>query len=61
MPDNAEAGVTAFFHVDDIKASLQILIDGGAVIIQGIKNVGGARFIASVKDRDSNLIGLVQG
>jgi len=60
VPNNPEEGMTAFYHVDDIKNSLQILIDGGAEIIQEIKNVGGGRLIASVKDKDSNIIGLVQ-
>ena len=61
VPNNPEAGVAAFFHVDDIKSSLQILIDAGAAIIQEIKNVGGERLIASVRDKDNNIIGLVQG
>ena len=61
VPNNPEGSVTAFYHVDDIKNSLQILIDGGASIIQDIKNVGGGRLIASVKDKDENIIGLVQG
>jgi predicted enzyme related to lactoylglutathione lyase len=60
VPNNPEAGVTAFFHVDDIKKSLQILLDGDAQIIQDVKNVGGERLIASVKDKDGNIIGLVQ-
>ena len=61
VPNNPEGRVTAFYHVDDIKNSLQILIDGGASIIQDIKNVGGDRLIASVRDKDDNIIGLVQG
>jgi predicted enzyme related to lactoylglutathione lyase len=61
VPNNPEAGVTAFYHVDDIKNSLQILIDAGAEIIQDIKNVGGGRLIASAKDIDGNIIGFVQG
>jgi predicted enzyme related to lactoylglutathione lyase len=60
VPHNPEAGMTAFYHVDDIKDSLQILVDAGAEIIQDIKNVGGGRLIASVKDKDSNIIGLVE-
>jgi predicted enzyme related to lactoylglutathione lyase len=60
VPNNPEAGVTAFYHVDDIKNSLQILLDGGAEIIQDIKNVGGERLIASAKDNNGNIIGLVQ-
>jgi predicted enzyme related to lactoylglutathione lyase len=61
VPGNPEGGVAAFFHVDDIKGSLQILVDAGAQIIQNIKNVGGERLIASAKDKDGNIIGLVQG
>jgi len=60
VPNSPEAGITAFYHVDDIKNSLQILLDAGAEIIQDIKNVGGGRLIASVKDKDSNIIGLIQ-
>jgi len=61
VPGSVEGAVTAFYHVDDIKDSLQILVDAGANIIQDIKNVGGERLIASVKDQDGNIIGLVQG
>lgn len=60
VPQNPEGGVAAFFQVDDIKDSLQILIGGGAKVIQEINNVGGGRLIASVKDKDDNIIGLVQ-
>ena len=60
VPNSPEAGMTAFYHVDDIRNSLQILVDTGAKIIQDIKNVGGGRSIASVKDNDNNIIGLIQ-
>lgn len=60
VPQNPEEGVAAFFQVDDIKDSLQILIGGGAKVIQEVNNVGGGRLIASVKDKDDNIIGLVQ-
>jgi predicted enzyme related to lactoylglutathione lyase len=60
VPGNPEGGVAAFFQVDDIKESLQILVDGGATIIQDIKNVGGGRLVATAKDKDNNIIGLVQ-
>jgi len=52
--------MTAYYHVDDIKNSLQILLDAGVELIQEIKNVGGGRLIASVKDNDGNIIGLIQ-
>jgi predicted enzyme related to lactoylglutathione lyase len=60
VPNGHNAGMTAFYHVDDIKNSLQILLDAGAEIIQDIKNVGAGRLIASVKDKDNNIIGLIQ-
>ena len=61
VPHSPEGAVTAFYHVDDIRNSLQILVDAGAEIIQDIKNVGGGRLIASAKDKDGNIIGFVQG
>jgi predicted enzyme related to lactoylglutathione lyase len=60
VPANPEAGMAAFYHVDDIKNSLQILVDAGAKIIQDVKNVGKGRLIASAKDTDGNIIGLIQ-
>jgi predicted enzyme related to lactoylglutathione lyase len=60
VPNGTNAGMTAFYHVDDIKSSLQILLDADSEIIQDIKNVGGGRLIASVKDKDGNIIGLIQ-
>ena len=60
VPGGQNAGMTAFYHIDDINNSLQILLDAGAEIIQDIKDVGGGRLIASVKDKDSNIIGIVQ-
>ncbi len=60
VPQNKEGGVVAFYHVDDINSSLQILVDGGAQVIQDVKNVGGGRLVASAKDKDGNVIGLVQ-
>ena len=32
VPNGQSAGMTAFYHVDDIKNSLQILLDAGAEI-----------------------------
>jgi len=60
VSSNPEAGMTAFYHVDNIKNSLQILLDGGGTVIQDVKNVGGGRLIASIRDKESNIIGLIQ-
>jgi predicted enzyme related to lactoylglutathione lyase len=59
-PNGHKEGMTAYYQVDDIKKSLTSLVDGGAKTVQEIKNVGGGRLIASVKDEDGNIIGLVQ-
>jgi predicted enzyme related to lactoylglutathione lyase len=36
------------------------LLGAGAQIQQEVKDVGGGKLIASVKDADSNIIGLIQ-
>ncbi len=59
-PNGHKWGMTAYYHVDDIKQSLQSLVDAGAQILQEIKDVGGGRLIASVKDAEDNILGLVQ-
>ena len=53
-------GMTAFYHVDNIKQSLQTLLDAGAKVQQEIKDVGGGRLVASATDPDGNIIGLIQ-
>jgi predicted enzyme related to lactoylglutathione lyase len=57
---NGMTGPVGYWHVDDIKKSLQALLDAGAVAQQEIKDVGGGKLIASVKDTDGNVIGLIQ-
>jgi|SRR5579859_1486088 len=62
-PNGHKSGMTGpvpHFHVDDIKKSLQALVDAGAKIQQEVKDVGGGRLIASVKDADGNQIGLIE-
>ncbi len=53
-------GPVGYFHVSDIENSLQSLLDAGAQAQQDVKDVGGGKLIASVKDADSNMIGLIQ-
>ncbi len=60
VPNSPEAGMTAFYHVDDIKQSLQSLLDFGSQILREIQDVGGGRLVASVRDADGNIIGLIQ-
>jgi predicted enzyme related to lactoylglutathione lyase len=53
-------GPVCYWEVDDIQQSLELLIDAGAETQQAIKDVGGGKLIASVKDADGNVTGLVQ-
>jgi predicted enzyme related to lactoylglutathione lyase len=59
-PNGHKAGMTAYYHVDEIKKSLQLLLDAGAQVEQQVKDVGGGKLIASVKDADGNIVGLIQ-
>ena len=54
------AGAVAYYEVDDINESLQKLLDAGAETLQDVKDVGGGKLVASVKDTDGNAIGLMQ-
>jgi predicted enzyme related to lactoylglutathione lyase len=53
-------GPTPFWHVDDLKGTLQALVDAGAELVQDVRDVGGGKLIATVKDSDGNMIGLLQ-
>ncbi len=51
--------MTGYYTVDDIKKSLQLLLESGASVIQEIKDVGGGKLTSVVKV-DGNVIGLIQ-
>jgi predicted enzyme related to lactoylglutathione lyase len=53
-------GPVCYYHVSDIEKSLQSLLDAGAQVQQAVKNVGGGRLTAWVKDADGNITGLMQ-
>lgn len=53
-------GPLSFLHVDDIRASLQLIVDAGGKEQQPVKDVGGGRLVASATDAEGNVIGLVQ-
>jgi predicted enzyme related to lactoylglutathione lyase len=57
---NGMTGPIEYYHVDDLKARLQTLLDGGAQLNQDVTDVGGGKLIASVKDADGNVLGLLQ-
>jgi predicted enzyme related to lactoylglutathione lyase len=62
-PNGHKQGLTGplgYYEVDDINESLQTLLGAGAQPNQDVKDVGGGKLIASVKDSDGNIIALVQ-
>jgi predicted enzyme related to lactoylglutathione lyase len=60
VPNSPEGVMTAFYHVDDIKKAFQSLLDAGSQAVREIQDVGGGRLIATARDVDGNLIGLIQ-
>lgn len=62
-PNGHKQGLTGpigYFHVSDIHKSLQSLVGAGAHVQQEVTDVGGGKLIASVKDADGNISGLLQ-
>jgi predicted enzyme related to lactoylglutathione lyase len=62
-PNGHNQGMTrpiGYWHVNDIKKTLRLIPDAGAQAEQDVKDVGWGKLIASVKDADGNIIGLVQ-
>jgi predicted enzyme related to lactoylglutathione lyase len=59
-PKGHRSGAVGYFHVGDIKGTLQALLELGGEVDQDVKAVGGGRLTATVKDADGNLIGLLQ-
>ena len=55
-----QTGPLAYWPVKDIKQSLRQLVDAGAQVQQDVKDVGGGKLIAWVKDADGNITGLLQ-
>jgi predicted enzyme related to lactoylglutathione lyase len=53
-------GPVAYWHVDDIKSTLEALLAAGAASQQPVRDVGGGRLIATLTDPDGNVIGLLQ-
>jgi predicted enzyme related to lactoylglutathione lyase len=54
------AGPVCYWHVDDMQQTLQALLAAGAETQQEVKDVGGGKLTAMVKDADGNIIGLLQ-
>jgi predicted enzyme related to lactoylglutathione lyase len=59
LDPNGQA-IIAYIDVQDVKESLQTLLDSGASVYQDVKDVGGGMLIAQVKDTNGNVLGLRQ-
>jgi predicted enzyme related to lactoylglutathione lyase len=62
-PNGHRQGMTGplvYWHVDDVAAAVAALLAAGAQEVQPVKDVGGGKLIASVRDADGNMIGLLQ-
>ncbi|MGW2515623.1 VOC family protein [Streptomyces sp. NPDC001617] len=53
-------GAVPYWHVSDIRGRLAALVEAGAEVLEDVRDVGNGRLIASLKDADGNLIGLLQ-
>ena len=57
---NGMTGPIDYWQVNDIKKSLQLFVAAGAQVQQEVKDVGGGKLIAWIKDADGNITGLIQ-
>jgi len=62
-PNGHNRGMTGplgYWHVSDIRKTLQLLLDAGAQAQQEVQDVGGGKLTAVVRDAEGNIIGLIQ-
>jgi predicted enzyme related to lactoylglutathione lyase len=63
LPGGGPQGLTspvAYWHVDDIEATVAEVTAAGATVKDAPNEVGGGRVVASVVDFDGNVLGLIQ-
>jgi predicted enzyme related to lactoylglutathione lyase len=63
LPGGGPQGMTApvaYWQVPDIEAKLAEVTAAGATVKEPARDVGGGRLVASVTDRDGNVLGLLQ-
>jgi predicted enzyme related to lactoylglutathione lyase len=63
VPGGGPQGMTspvAYWHVADIEAKLAEVTAAGATVQEPAHDVGGGRLVATVTDRDGNVLGLLQ-
>ena len=63
LPGGGPQGLTspvAYWHVDDIEATIAAVTAAGATVKDAPNEVGGGRVVASIVDPDGNVLGLIQ-
>lgn len=60
LDPNATVGPITYTDVQDIKSSIQSMVEAGAEILQDAQDVGGGLLIAKLKDADGNVVGFRQ-
>lgn len=63
VPGGGPQGMTspvAYWHVRDLEAKLTEVTAAGATVREPAHDVGGGRLVATVSDRDGNVLGLLQ-
>ena len=60
VPHSDMKSPVAFWHVSDIEAKLAAVTAAGATLHEAAHDVGGGRLVATFKDPDGNVLGLVQ-
>ncbi len=63
VPGGGTPGMTspvAYWHVRDIESKLAEVTAAGATVNDPVRDVGGGRLVATVKDPDGNVLGLLQ-
>jgi predicted enzyme related to lactoylglutathione lyase len=58
--DKGMTGPVVYWNVDDIRGTVKTLLDAGAELQEHVRDVGGGKLVATVKDADGNAIGLMQ-
>ncbi len=57
---DAPAGPVAYWHVDDLEGALAAVVAAGAALVEPAREVGAGRLVATVRDLDGNVLGLLE-
>ncbi|HXR50406.1 MAG TPA: VOC family protein [Verrucomicrobiae bacterium] len=60
LDPNSKVGPIGYTDTEDIKSSIQGLVDLGGEVVKDPTDVGGGLLVAQVKDADGNVVGFRQ-